>query len=101
MKDELFSELCLQYNRTEAEIKSRRRDAPLVSDRKAIATKLRNKGYAFTHIGLIMNRHHTSILYIVKTGEKLEYRKERARKYSEYYRNKIIEARQNAEGNPN
>ena len=101
MQDELFTRLCREYSRTEMEIKSRRRGVNLVKDRKAIATILRNEGYAFTHIAAIMNRCHTSIIYIVKTGKDLEYRRERARKYSRYYYKKKKERLQKAEGCPN
>ena len=51
---------------TFAEVQSRQRDARLIACKKEIAQYLRDKGYSYPRIGNFMNKHHTTIINLLK-----------------------------------
>ena len=61
--------------------RSRRRD--VVDCRNIIAKELRNFGFQLGAIGLILNRHHSSIVYMINSYDDL-------REVDEEFRNKAI-----------
>jgi len=61
-----FQEALKKYNISIEKIRSRRREKILVDLRQRIASDLKAKGYSFPMIGDVMNRHHTSVIHLVK-----------------------------------
>jgi chromosomal replication initiation ATPase DnaA len=43
--------------------------ANVVTARRAVALELRARGWSFPRIGLLLNRHHTSIMYLVDSAQ--------------------------------
>lgn len=59
------------FNVSPDSIVCRSRQHFLVRPRQAISIVLSQNGYSLTRIGGILNRHHTTIMYEVKTGRAL------------------------------
>lgn len=61
-------------------ITGRTRKRPYPQARRVVAKMLRNYGYSYPEIGRVMNRNHTSIMFMVKDdfrANKMRYNKER------------------------
>ena len=78
--DDIFRAFCIQRRYNIPAIRSRRRQAQLVTQRVDIAKYLRGLGYSYPVIGRVMNRHHSSIMMLVndelrekKRAASLEY----------------------------
>lgn len=50
------------------EIRSKHRGQTICAARRAVAHALRKAGASYLEAGLIMNRDHTNVMYLVKTG---------------------------------
>lgn len=57
---EMFAE---KYNVSEIDIISRRRGNNVVDARKEMSRFLKDRGWNYSKIGRLMNKHHTSIMY--------------------------------------
>lgn len=69
--NKVFKELCHKVEGYGIDhITSKRRDNPLVDARQKIAIAMREMGYTYPVIGHVMNRDHTSIIYLVKHRKK-------------------------------
>lgn len=75
MYEKLFLELCESVKKHPSEIRSRRRDSFLVEARVIIARALREKGLSFPQIGMIMNRDHSSIQYLINPTKRASRKK--------------------------
>lgn len=63
--EKVFQAACAEFKQNPDLIRSRRRQAPLVIERKKVAHKMREAGFSTPIIGEIMDRDHTSILYML------------------------------------
>ena len=71
MSKEILKEYCGKYDVMLDDLLSHKRTKKLVTVRTIIALDLRNKGWRFSKIARLLNRHHTSIMYYtgdVKNG---------------------------------
>lgn len=79
-----FEAFCKQSHFKINEILSRRMERYVVDQRRAVAKKLRDKGYSYPQIGKVMNKDHTSIMYMVDD----QHRHEKMFKMREYQKSK-------------
>lgn len=66
---------CNKHGLNAAKILSRRRTKELVAQRRILCSWLRLSGHSYSEIARAMNRHHTSIMYLLKhdmAAKKLE-----------------------------
>lgn len=82
MIEQDFEALCKQNHCKINEILSRRMERYVVDQRRVVAKKLRDKGYSYPQIGKVMNKDHTSIMYMVDD----QHRDEKKFKMREYQR---------------
>lgn len=62
----LILQVAAECKVTPSAIVSRRRDRRVVEARHLVAWVLRQHGFSYVGIGLILNQHHTSIIYAVR-----------------------------------
>jgi chromosomal replication initiation ATPase DnaA len=55
-----------------SEVKGKRRGWRIVQYRRFLAKILRGSGLSLPQIGSILNRHHTSVLHLIRTEDKWE-----------------------------
>lgn len=60
-----FDDIIENFSFPREEILSRRVNKDSVDMRQFISKKLVRKGYSYAEVGAVMNRHRTSILYLV------------------------------------
>lgn len=65
-----LNKLCAKYEIDKCILLSSRRDYETVNKRILIAKELRNQGLSLPKIGKLLNRHHTSIMNLLKKLEK-------------------------------
>lgn len=68
----MCKEILKKYNITfdNDEIIKESREPARVFVRSLIALILRAKGHSFTDIGIVLNRNHSSVIYMLKYGDK-------------------------------
>ena len=64
--EKTLNKLCAEFEIDKCIVLSSRRDLPTVKKRAAIAKRLREAGLSLPKIGKLLNRHHTSIMNLLK-----------------------------------
>jgi IS30 family transposase len=67
---ELYSELTAHFRLSQLISKSRRSD--LVRERRRIVRMLHDRGWGVTEIGRLLNRDHSTIIYLLDTSDDSE-----------------------------
>ena len=63
-----IEDLCDKYGIKKIHLLSKRRDKKLIEAKKAIYQELRDTGLSYPEIGKLVNKHHTTILRVLKNG---------------------------------
>lgn len=82
MIEQDFEAICKANKYRINDMHSRRRESHIVDQRRAVARKLRDKGYTYPAIGKVMHKDHTAIMYMVND----QHRDEKKFKMREYQR---------------
>jgi chromosomal replication initiator protein len=61
--NKIINEVCEHFNIELAELMSPNRSRRLADPRGVVAYVLREKGLGFKHIGILINRNHSNIIY--------------------------------------
>ena len=56
---------------TRAAIRARNHSPQFVDCRRIVAAHLRTRGFSLKQIGIELNRHHTTVLYLLRSHEQL------------------------------
>jgi len=67
----IIEDVCVLNGVTLGAILSKAKDRKLVEARREVVIKARMEGYSLPMIGRALNKHHTSILHLLRTTKKL------------------------------
>lgn len=62
--------ICTNLGVDVAEVLGPSRAQSVVAIRRKVVVRLRELGWSYPEIGALLGRHHTSIMYLAKTGDK-------------------------------
>lgn len=68
--DTIIDDICDNYGVKKEHLLSRRRDKELVKVRKFAYSLLRKQGLSFPKIGKLMNKHHTTVMKVLRDDKK-------------------------------